>query len=243
MKLNQVVALVNGKKSRFQSSITELYHRLQKTDLVSGFSRAYQPKDDDGEVFHPEVKRVQDSVHSIIKSAAEEFTDVMGIVGTQDTANTLAKAEVKVGGVSVADVPVTHLLFMEKRFVDMRSMIEQLPVLDPSEEWTKDPARDVYTTGAVITTKTKKITKPIVKYDATPEHPAQTELITEDVTVGHWSTTKFSSAIPVDEKRQLLVKVNDVIDSIKKARENANELKVESVNYGASLVDYVFNGT
>jgi hypothetical protein len=35
-----------------------------------------------------------------------------------------------------------------------------------------------------------------VLYDATEHHPAQTQLISEDVIVGWWETVKHSGAIP-----------------------------------------------
>ena len=41
-KLNQIIAIANGKKTALQKSITEIYQRLQKAELFSGFARQYR---------------------------------------------------------------------------------------------------------------------------------------------------------------------------------------------------------
>ena len=42
-KLNQVIALANGKKANRTKAITEIYHVVQKPDAFSGFERKYTP--------------------------------------------------------------------------------------------------------------------------------------------------------------------------------------------------------
>ena len=48
-KLNQIIAIANGKKAAATAAITEIYKVLQKPDLFGGFTRVYQPNDDEGE--------------------------------------------------------------------------------------------------------------------------------------------------------------------------------------------------
>ena len=45
-KLNQIIAVEKGAKSRAQREIAEIGQRLQKTALLSGISRTYQPLDE-----------------------------------------------------------------------------------------------------------------------------------------------------------------------------------------------------
>ena len=56
-KLNQIVAVVNGKKSRAQKQLTEVYKKPQKPGLFEGISRTYQPSDEEGETLPAEVDR------------------------------------------------------------------------------------------------------------------------------------------------------------------------------------------
>lgn len=82
--------------------------------------------------------------------------------------------------------------------------------------------------------------KPIVLYAATPEHPAQTQLITEDVLAGYWSTVKQSGAMPATEKLALLERIDKLLRAVKDAREAANmidEVKVPDV--GAAIFNYL----
>jgi hypothetical protein len=49
MKLNQIIAIANGEKTKMTNSLTEYYHKCSKIEMFSGFSRSYSPKDEDGE--------------------------------------------------------------------------------------------------------------------------------------------------------------------------------------------------
>jgi len=48
-KLNQIIAVEKSIKSKSYAALTEAHHQLQKSALLSGLSRTYRPKDDEGE--------------------------------------------------------------------------------------------------------------------------------------------------------------------------------------------------
>ena len=77
-------------------------------------------------------------------------------------------------------------------------------------------------------------------YDATPEHPAQTQLITEDVVIGHWTTTYFSGAIPRPKKRRFLERITELQEAVKFAREQANSQEADEQRVGRKLLTHVF---
>lgn len=52
-KLNQIIAVANGKKSQAQSELTRIHHTLAKGELLGGISRTYRPKDEEGERLLP----------------------------------------------------------------------------------------------------------------------------------------------------------------------------------------------
>src|SRR5262249_18343059 len=159
----------------------------------SGFYKQYQPKDEEGETYPPEHKRVQLAANEQLSSAAQLFTELFDLTATKDYANCSARADVEVGGqVLIAGAPATFLLFLEKQLNDLNTFVNELPTLDEADNWIKDDGAGLFKTEPVQTHRTKKVQKPIVLYDATPEHPAQAQLITEDVTVGHWNTVKHS---------------------------------------------------
>src|SRR5947209_20224941 len=131
MKLNQVIAIEKGTKSRSLQDLTEAHHNLQKTTLLAGISRTYRPKDEEGEQFPPESTRVQIRAEDVIRSTSETLTKLFDVVATKDWANCSAKADVIINGnVLLSQVPATYLLFLEKQLVDLHTFIKKLPVLD-----------------------------------------------------------------------------------------------------------------
>nr|WP_232384000.1 hypothetical protein [Actinomadura violacea] len=171
-KLNQIIAVEKGAKSRAQREIAEIGQRLQKTALLSGISRTYQPLDDDGESLPPESTRVQVTAEGTLKEVAAALTRLFDITATKDWANRDARADVVVDGRTVLEqVPVAHLLFLEKQLTELAGLVDRLPVLDTAEAWTFDESADVWRTEPVRTTRTKKIPRAHVLYEATTEHP------------------------------------------------------------------------
>lgn len=240
-KLHQLIAVLHGKKSQAQSVLTRVHHMIQKSELLSGISRQYKPRDEDGERLPPESKQVQFTVPQAIAEASATLTELLDAVASQDITNCAATADIVVDGTAlIHSVPVTHLLFLEKQLVDLHTFVDKLPTLDPAERWTYDAATGVYRTEVTETTRTKKIPKAFVKYEATKEHPAQVEMFHEDLLVGTWATTKFSGAIPADDKRDMLERVRKLQEAVKMAREGANSLDVIDLKTGKPLLSYVF---
>lgn len=243
-KLNQVIAVVAGKKQKAQQALTDAYHKVQKSELFAGISKSYQPRDEDGDRLPPESKSVQVKVGDLIHEATAALTEMFDVVATQDTANCTAKADVVVDGKAIlSKVPVTHLLFLEKQLNDVATFIGKLPTLDPSETWTYNEAQDQYATLPAETTRTKKIPKAFVKYEATKEHPAQVETFHEDIVAGYWKTVKFSGAVPSRTKNEFLERVRKLHEAVIKAREEANSIEAPNVHCGKHLFGYIFNGS
>lgn len=241
MKLNQVIAIEKGTKSRSLQELTEAHHALQKPAILSGISRTYRPKDEEGEQLPPESTKVQIKAEDIIRQTSETLTKLFDVVATKDWANCKAKANVVVDGqVLLSEVPATYLLFLEKQLVDIHTFIKKLPVLDPSETWTFDPSADCWATEPVSTVKTKKIPRNHVKAEATDKHPAQVEVYYEDVVVGNWRTVKFSGALPAQRVNELLARVERLQEAVKFAREEANDLGVDEQKVGDKIFRYLF---
>ena len=74
-KLNQIIAVEKGIKSRSFQELTEAHHALQKPALLSGISRTYRPRDEEGEQFPPESTRVQIKADEVIQEVAENASD------------------------------------------------------------------------------------------------------------------------------------------------------------------------
>jgi hypothetical protein len=241
-KLHQIVALVKTKRAQAESGLTKIHHLLQKTDLLGGIARTYRPiNDEDTDKLPSESKRVQLRVSEAIDQVKDVLGPMIDLVATQDTANTSAFANVILDGkVLIEHVPVTHLLFLEKRLEDLHTFVSKIPALDPAESWHMDDQEGCYATEPTETVRTKKTPRNNVKYDATEKHPAQVETWMEDVPVGRWLTTKFCGAIPESERRAMIVRIRKLQDAIKSARCEANCVDVAQVSVAKDFLGYVF---
>lgn len=240
-RLSQVVAVEKPIKTDAYTVLSQAHHQVQKTPLLTGLSRTYRPRDDEGEQQPTEATRVQlRAVDAIaeVKAALLRFYDV---TATRDWANCQARADIKVDGETLLrDVPVPYLLFLEKQLTSLATFVEKLPVLDPAEEWLWDQDRGVWRTPPYESVKTKKVPRNHVLAEATQQHKAQVEMYYEDIPVGHWTTVKFSGAMPAAQVKALAVRVQALRDAVKYAREEANGTEIQQQRIAAPLLDYLF---
>lgn len=239
--LNQIIAIEKGVKSSSYSKLSEAHKKLQKPSLLSGLSRTYRPKDEEGDQLPSESTRVQVKAEEIIHTTSRELSKLFDVVATKDWGNTQAKANVEVDGqVLVENAPVTYLLFLEKQLTDLKTFIEKLPTLDPAEHWEYDEVQDCWATPPVETTRNKKVPRNHVKAEATEHHPAQVEVYQEDVIVGYWKTIKYNGSLPASRVNELLRRVEKLQKAVKYARAEANSMQVEKQKVGDKFFGYLF---
>ncbi len=242
-RLNQIVAIERDVLSRAYKDITKEYHLLQKPDLCEGFTKTYSAKEEGGETFPPESKLVQLGVEDSLKEMHSRMRDVFDMRLTKDVGNMTAKADVILdGGAVIKNVPVPTLLFLEKQLLDIMSVLQKLPILDKAEAWTFDEARSYHVTQPSLKTRTAKVQKALVLYPATEKHPAQAQLITEDMQVGMWSTVKHSAAIPEQRRKDLVERCETLMKAVKDAREQANIEEVDELTMGDVVFNFLLQG-
>lgn len=240
-KLNQIVAVVNGKKTETVKALTALHRKCQATELFNGLHKTYRPLDEEGETFPDEGKVVELKSTEVLDSCKDIMGSLMDIIATQDYANGDAKADIKVDGETVLEqVPVTYLLFLEKQLNDLHKFVDTIPTLSVSDNWVWDDNKGMYVTPPQETNKTKKLNQHKVVYEATKEHPAQVVSYTEDVVVGKWSNVKFSGAMPVMKKKEILDRIKKLEDAVKFSREEANSIDVKQQVVSDKLFRYLF---
>lgn len=239
-KLNQIVAVEKSVKSRVYGEITEMHKASQKAELFNGFVKNYRKKDEEGEDYPPERKKVQQNAEAMLTQAATQLTELFNVTATKDWGNCHAFADVVVDGQTLIEkAPVPFLLFLEKQITDLHTFIDKIPTLDEADDWARDENSGLFKTAPIATQRTKKVQRPVVLYEATKEHPAQTSMITEDVVVGYWDTIKHSGALPGPRKQQLLERIENLSKAVKFAREQANVVETENQEVGRKVFDYL----
>ncbi|MFD6418904.1 hypothetical protein [Streptomyces sp. NPDC060194] len=240
-KLNQIIAVEKGVRSKAQQDLVTAHQSLQKPALLAGISRTYQPKDEEGEQLPPESTRVQVQAEDVLRETAATLTRLFDVTATKDWANCTARADVVVEGRTLLTAaPVSYLLFLEKQLNEVNAFVRKLPVLDASEAWTQDPSTDAWRTEQVRTLRTKKVPRNHVKAEATEKHPAQVEVYYEDVPVGYWTTVKFSGALPARRVNEILTRIERLQHAVKFAREEANGAEVTDERAGDAVFGYLF---
>lgn len=165
-----------------------------------------------------------------------------------DIGNTQAKADLVVDGMSeplAKDVPATSLLQLEKHLVAVRELAAAIPTLDPAQGFTEDKTlgKGYWVARDIVKGRTKKVKKVLTLAPATDKHPAQVQTYDEDVTIGTILEQEWSALTTPAIKSEVLARVDNLIQAVKKARSRANslELDVTAHKIGKKLMDYVFH--
>ena len=242
-KLNQVLAVLKGKNAKCDKEITEAYHILQKEVVFQGQTRVYTPKDDEGDKLPSENQIVRMDTKEVIKKAFDAWTELFDVVATQEGANCKAVADIVVEGhgTLLFSVPVTTLLFQEKRLQDVLTFATKLPVLPDGVVWKFNAGKGIYESEPVETVRTKKVPRVQVLYEATDKHPAQVQAFSEDILVGTWKTTLQSSAMSQSDVVLFKKKITALLEGVKKAREEANSIECDERHIGETIFSYILD--
>lgn len=239
--LAQIIAIAGGAKTRADDALNRVYKTIQKGALFVGQQRTYSPKDDDGDQLPPESQAVQMRVEDLITDVTAAVARMLDVVATLDEANTQARADLVVDGIVLMEqVPVTYLMWLEKKVIDLRTLISKLPVLDVSEVWEWDENLKAWRTTPTETVKTKKVPRNHVIAKATDRHPEQVQVYHEDVITGTWRTVKLSGAVPASMVFEMHTRAERLLDAIRFAREQANSRPVTNVRANDAILSYLF---
>jgi hypothetical protein len=240
-RLNQAIALEKGAKARSHEASTKAYQTFQKPQLFTGFTKRYSPLDENGIKKPDEGNKVQYSAEDMLADAAKGMTELFDVSLTKDMGNQLAVADVVVNGQKLLErVPVTTLLFLEKKLVDIHTMVKAIPTLDTGENWTGSRNADgLYETHSTETQSFENYDEPVVIVPPTHEHPAQVVNVKKQRVLGTWRTVKFSGAVPATRVRQLLERVEALQKAVKLAREQCNMTEVSMQDLGSKVFSFL----
>lgn len=249
LKLTALLGILNGNdgaKARAKRAETDAYHVLKKPQLFNGFRKTYSPVDEEnGEVFPDESDLLQHNVEDILASLVPTMAKAIDTQTAVDATNSETTTDLTIvlgpdENLVVEAIPVVTLLWLEKKLDELAAIVAAAPELNASKSWSFDANAGSYVTEPRTSIKTRKVPKALVMYPATDRHPAQVQAYNEDETVGHWSTTDQSGAMPPARKRQLLERIAAMRVQVKTAREQANATaEVVEINYGRELLEYL----
>jgi hypothetical protein len=243
MKQHHLLAFLGRVQERETNAISVIYKRLQKAGLYSGRRITYTALEDTdlAAAKPPEGNQVQFYVHMELEELQAHLTELYNLTATRDWANLEARGTIKVDGqVILADVPVMFLLWLKTELHHLRAELNVLPTLDSYKEWTEDEATGGFRTETEWQWSSRRVKKVLVRYEHTDEHPAQTELIEEEVPVARKETTDFSGAIRPTYRAALLKRADKLLDAVAVAVEEANSMDVTEQHVAPAIFGYLF---
>lgn len=242
MKLHQLIAVEKTVQKTSEDAFTRAYLAAQKPEPFAGIIKTYQPLDDEGYVFPGESKKVLATSEGLLSSAQTALEQLFDHVATKDNANRSAVADIVVEGTTLAtDVPVSTLLWLEKRLVSIREFLAKLPTLDPADTWILDENTGTWRSEPYRTAKQNKKTSFKSIAAATKEHKEQVAQVQEDVIEGTWTTVKLSGAMPATRRNALIHRADELTKAVKAAREEANSMDVTRLSVGNAMLNWMFS--
>jgi len=192
---------------------------------------------------HMQHMQMTTTVADRLEWTNKHLADYFDVVLKKECTNQTARHDLVVNGVVIAkDVPATFLLGLEKKLKGVREFYALAPTLPPGQEWKEDPDRgkNVHMlTHPDKKFRTAKTFKHQVLYDATDKHPAQIEKWEETVNVGVFVTKRWSGMLTSAKKEEYLTRIDEMTQSVKIARQKANQTEVKEEKIGEKIFKYI----
>lgn len=247
-KLHELLAVSQGLKGQADAARADLLNTFEKKK--HHFSETVKTFFPNGEGVTPvteETLSLQTTVKRELKWIGEYLAKAYDAANQIAEANTQARADVVLenGEILLKSVPATSLLELEKRLNELKAFVAAIPTLDPAKGFTPDTARgaDIFVAREERRARTKKEPRVITLAPPTDKHPAQVQLLTEDVVVGYVRAQEWSGLITTAEKGDMIDRVEVLSRAVSRARARANEVEIDqSVKIGQKILDFVFKG-
>ena len=246
-KLHEILAVEKSLEVVAKKLSAETARTFEKDNLFLGFVKSLEMfTEENAKLNTTDVQSlettVDENINYIVKPLAKYWDNVLA----KDLTNQQARADVVVdGAVLVEDVPATFLLGMETKLNELRKVYEHIPTLAPGIKWIPDvsnaKAGVFMTSDDIVSFKTQKESGFAVAYEATKEHPAQVSKEEKIVSVGKYSTVRYSGMLTPVEKARRLENIDTLIGAVKKARMRANSIEVVRDDVGRVLLDFINN--
>lgn len=251
MRLHELLAVEKNALSQCNILFQETLQKFGKGHYFTGWIKRLKmikesPDNVALEESSSEDREVPTTVYDTLEYVLNAWSKSEDLQLRKNIANqkAIGNLELKLGNtdqILATGLPVDELMGLENRLLKIRDMFQAIPTLEASKSWVpSDLKENVWkVSNPDVTTKTEKITIPVVLYEATKDHPAQVEKISRDDVVGTYSIINFSGAVPTLKKAAALQRIEELIEEVKKARMRANCVEVPNASIGNKLAEYL----
>lgn len=241
-KLHELLALEQDRKHKANQAIGETKKLFEKkAPHFDGMTKRYIAVEENSEQIPDECKEIVTTVKTSLEEAIEIISKgIDAHISKEETnASGVAQAELVVGETKFGTFSATTLLALESHLNKLKELYNHIPVLESAKKWHLDTQQGIYKTEEEVKFRSVKRPKVIVKYEATKEHPAQTELLYLDFQVGKYETVYTSGRVPVTQKNEMLQRVNQLLEAVKVARSKANNVDVKNIKIAKKIFNFI----
>lgn len=210
----------------------------------NGHQKTYRATHEGGQEEQPEHVPMVLTVGEELAHFQDMFSPFLNAEMQICETNTQAKATIEFDGFKLEDAPATLLLQLEKHIESMRSVFDEIPVLDGKHQWEEDEQQGAGTwkSKPEITYRTRKELQHKVLFKGDEHHPPQIEKWQEDVRIGSYTTERHSGMITIKQKIGLLRRLDHLQRALKQARSEANKIKHSTSTISEQIFQYLFDG-
>lgn len=138
-QLHQVLAVEGDLQGKAQSIIQETIKTFTgKRELFMGYSKTYEPYQEDATPIPPDFREIETTVHDKLKYAIIPLIKYLDCICQKESTNQHAFAPLVVDGKTFHEcVPATLLLALENKLRAFRPVLEAIPTLTKGVAWEK----------------------------------------------------------------------------------------------------------
>ena len=251
-KLHQLLAVESDKEGKYKRVCEESKKVFSKPATFYGSHRKLESFLEDDKTAYPEENQeLTTTVKERMEYTGKSIADYLDVLYQKEATNQTAKADLVVDGVTIGqNLPATFLLGLEVRLKYIRGVYEAIPTLPNGIKWTESTDKGEGIWDMVHPEeklKTKMMFKSQVLVEAKfPKEgqggtslPAQIEKWEEQVPVGKFVKNIWCSMITSHEKAEVLGRIDKLIQTVKKQRQQANTAPVVQGNVGQEIAKYI----
>lgn len=246
MKLHELLAVETNRQTQTNKVRADLAKTFEsKRHLFEKVEIRFTPNTEGAQVVTEQQSDLQTTVTKELEWLQPHIAQALDLEYQIAETNMSARADVILenGTILLTGVPATSLLELQKRMGELLDLAKAIPTLDPAKGFQPDTAAGagIYQARLVRKDRTKKVPKVFVRYEATKEHPAQTEMVHEDVVTGTIEQQEWSGLMTPANKALILDRIEELTRAIRAARSRANEAEVDRTKkIGNQLLSYIF---
>jgi hypothetical protein len=250
-KLHELLAVEKSLSNQANKLLADTTFKFNKFEYFQGHTKALKMLNDSTENDAIEsaardIRQLPTTVVETLEYALDSWKNAEDVIFQKNVTNQLASGDIELDGKILAtQVPVDELLGLESRLDSLRKVMEAMPTLPAAVECradTKSGRKGSWVTvNDEVTTKTEKLTVPVVLYEATDKHPAQVKEVSADRIVGKFTKQNTYGAATSAEKAEVIGNIDKLINAVKQARMRANLQEVKTNKIGGVIVDYIMS--